>query len=242
MNGFTIYREYFDLVTLLPSKEEQGELVLAIWDYMFCDKEPETLNESQMKIFRNLKRPLDKSKKRSLSGSMTNSNNNQKENKNESKQNQNQNKNKSNKNQNEIKEETQQVVNVYGNDNVNVNNLKKIGYGEEKPLKADDSSLLLETTKKVVAYLNEKTSSNFRYSSNSTQTKINARLNEGYNLDNFIAVIDKKVKEWTGTEFEKYLCPETLFGTKFEKYLNQKEVKKQKANVFSEIAEEEGIF
>lgn len=230
MNGFTIYREYFDLVTLLPSKEEQGELVLAIWDYMFCDKEPTTLNESQMKIFRNLKRPLDKSKKRSLSGSMTNSNNNQEENKRESKQNQNQNKNKSNKNQNKIKKETQQVVNVYVNDNVNVNNLEKIGYGEEKPLKT------------IIDYLNEKTKSNFKYRAKATQQKINARLNEGYNLDDFIVVIDKKVKEWTGTEFEKYLCPETLFGTKFEKYLNQKEVKKQKANVFSEIAEEEGIF
>lgn len=104
-------------------------------------------------------------------------------------------------------------------------NLEKIGCGEEKPLKADDSSLLLETTKKVVAHLNEKTGSNFRYSSKATQTKVNARLNEKYTLDDFITVIDKKVKEWTGTEFEKYLCPETLFGTKFEKYLNQKETK-----------------
>lgn len=104
-------------------------------------------------------------------------------------------------------------------------NLEEIGCGKEEPLKADDSSLLLETTKKVVAYLNEKTDSNFRYSSKATQTKVNARLNEKYTLIDFITVIDKKVKEWTGTEFEKYLCPETLFGTKFEKYLNQKETK-----------------
>jgi hypothetical protein len=37
-------------------------------------------------------------------------------------------------------------------------------------------------------------------------------------------VIDKKTKEWLGTQFENYLRPETLFGTKFEGYLNQKDI------------------
>ena len=83
-----------------------------------------------------------------------------------------------------------------------------------------------KTIKEIIDYLNNKTSSKFKYSSKTTQTKINARLNEGYKLDDFIVVIDKKYAEWKGTEFEKYLCPETLFGTKFEKYLNQKETKK----------------
>lgn len=78
----------------------------------------------------------------------------------------------------------------------------------------------------IIDYLNNKTNSNYKYTTKSTQQKINARLNEGYKLDDFIAVIDKKYSEWLGTEFERYLCPETLFGTKFEKYLNQKETKK----------------
>ena len=34
-------------------------------------------------------------------------------------------------------------------------------------------------------------------------------------------MIEKKAKEWMGTEMEKYLRPETLFGPKFEGYLNQ---------------------
>ena len=55
-----------------------------------------------------------------------------------------------------------------------------------------------------------------------TRTAINARLNEGFTLDNFKTVIDKKCAEWIGTEYEKYLRPETLFGTKFEGYLNAK--------------------
>ena len=46
-------------------------------------------------------------------------------------------------------------------------------------------------------------------------------MNEGFNLDDFKRVIDIKVDDWRGTEFEKYLRPETLFGTKFENYLNQ---------------------
>jgi len=80
----------------------------------------------------------------------------------------------------------------------------------------------LDIIKNIVSYLNDKTESKFKYTTKSTQRKINARLNEGYKFDDFIAVIDKKYKEWKNTEFEQYLCPDTLFGTKFEKYLNQK--------------------
>ena len=78
--------------------------------------------------------------------------------------------------------------------------------------------------KEIINYLNSATSSNYRYQSKATQRLINARLNDGFTVDDFKAVIDKKTKEWKGTEMEKYLRPETLFGTKFESYLNQKKV------------------
>ena len=84
----------------------------------------------------------------------------------------------------------------------------------------------IDIIKQIIDYLNNKTKSKFKYTSKATQNKIIARLNEGYSLDDFIVVIDKKCDEWISTEFEQYLCPETLFGTKFEKYLNQKSVKK----------------
>lgn len=88
----------------------------------------------------------------------------------------------------------------------------------------------LNDIKQIVDYLNLKTKSKFKYSSKTTQTKIIARLNEGYTLDDFIVVIDKKTDEWLeDSEFSKYLCPETLFGTKFEKYLNQKVIKKSQS-------------
>lgn len=82
-----------------------------------------------------------------------------------------------------------------------------------------------EQISKIIEYLNNKLNSKYRSSTKSTKEKINARLKEGFTYDDFLCVIDKKYNEWKGTEFEKYLCPETLFGTKFEKYLNQKDGK-----------------
>lgn len=72
----------------------------------------------------------------------------------------------------------------------------------------------------VVAYLNEKAGTNYRATSKATARHIEARFNEGYTLQDFYTVIDKKVAEWKGGEMEKYLRPETLFGSKFEGYLN----------------------
>ena len=72
----------------------------------------------------------------------------------------------------------------------------------------------------IVSHLNEKAGTNYKASSKKTQSCINARLAEGFTLDDFKTVIDKKSDEWIGTEFEKFLRPETLFGTKFENYLN----------------------
>ncbi len=106
MNSFTIYVEYMDLITLLPKKRDQEELLFAICKYMLYGEEP-NLNDDQMKIFKNLKRPLDKSKNKS---------------KLKSKQNQNEIKSKSNENQNNNNFETHQDVdvdvNVYVNNNL----------------------------------------------------------------------------------------------------------------------------
>ncbi len=131
IKSYTIYSEYYDLITLL-SEEEQKDLFYAINKYMFEGVEIE-LTEKEKKIFNNLKRPLDASKKKSKNGSNTKSNKNQKKNKTTSNEEQNENKNKSSENQKEIKttsneetkEETHQDVYVYVNGNVNVNKLFK---------------------------------------------------------------------------------------------------------------------
>ena len=78
----------------------------------------------------------------------------------------------------------------------------------------------------AVEYLNSKAGTKYKSTSKNTTRHIQARLNEGYTLEDFKTVIDKKCSEWLNTDMEKYLCPETLFGSKFEKYLNQKIIHK----------------
>lgn len=74
----------------------------------------------------------------------------------------------------------------------------------------------------VTNYLNKKAGTKYKSSSKNTTKHIRARINDGYTLEDFKTVIDKKCSEWLNTDMEKYLCPDTLFGSKFEKYLNQK--------------------
>ena len=89
-----------------------------------------------------------------------------------------------------------------------------------------NNNILNNIYNSVIDYLNEKTerTGKEKYSSTSTKTQklIKARLREKYELEDFKTVIDKKCKEWLGTDMEKYLRPETLFGNKFESYLKQK--------------------
>lgn len=72
----------------------------------------------------------------------------------------------------------------------------------------------------VVSHLNEKAGTFYRATAARTKKVIHARLAEGFTLEDFVTVIDKKSAEWMGTDWEKFLRPETLFGPKFESYLN----------------------
>lgn len=90
---------------------------------------------------------------------------------------------------------------------------------------------------RVIEYLNSKTGKSYKATTKKTQSLIKSRLYEGFNEEEFFKVIDNKVSEWKGTEYEKYLRPETLFGNKFEGYLNQdfragtKEISKSNSNI-----------
>ena len=88
-------------------------------------------------------------------------------------------------------------------------------------VKEQKEQLDTQCIKEIVDYLNSKAGTKYRHSTTNTQKHIRARLAEKYTVDDFKTVIDKKVIEWKGTDMERYLCPDTLFGTKFEKYLNQ---------------------
>ncbi|MDO5375717.1 MAG: conserved phage C-terminal domain-containing protein [Staphylococcus rostri] len=75
--------------------------------------------------------------------------------------------------------------------------------------------------KDVIDYLNRQAGKQYKSTTKKNRTVIRARTDEGFTLDDFKRVIDNKVSEWKGSNMEKYLRPETLFGTKFEGYLNQ---------------------
>ena len=76
----------------------------------------------------------------------------------------------------------------------------------------------------IIDYLNQQTGRNYRNVSSNTRL-IEARLKEGYTVQDFKTVIDKKCFEWLrDPEMKQYLRPETLFSPKhFESYLNQSE-------------------
>lgn len=92
--------------------------------------------------------------------------------------------------------------------------------GKKKPEpKADKYAKEIED---VVLYLNEKADKHFLVRNGSTQKLIRARLEEGRSVGDFKTIIDNKVKQWLGTENDKYLRPETLFAAKhFDSYLNE---------------------
>ena len=79
----------------------------------------------------------------------------------------------------------------------------------------------------IIKYLNQKTRAHYKVNTPETIKHINARLKEGFTLENFKYVIDVKCAEWKGKftkdgkNCEDWLRPITLFGTKFESYLNQ---------------------
>lgn len=97
----------------------------------------------------------------------------------------------------------------------------------EKELEIDNKNCRLSdksstVISEIIDYLNQKTGKHFRKSIANTTRAINARIKEGFTVDDFKSVIDKKVIEWGKDDrMKQYLRPQTLFGTKFESYLNQ---------------------
>lgn len=75
--------------------------------------------------------------------------------------------------------------------------------------------------KEIIEYLNEQMNSRYRFDSPAIMQLVNQWLNQGYQVDDFKLVIDKKFLEWFGGDFQQHLTPGTLFGNKFEQYLNQ---------------------
>lgn len=75
----------------------------------------------------------------------------------------------------------------------------------------------------IVNHLNQRAGTHYKATTASTRKLIKARLKEGFTVDEFKLVIDKKCADWLNNrDMVQYLRPETLFGNKFESYLNAK--------------------
>ena len=82
----------------------------------------------------------------------------------------------------------------------------------EKEKISKNDLILKENIKCIIDYLNETINGHYRYNTKNTIRLIKARFKDGFILDDFYDVIDKKWKEWKGTKWEQYVCPDTLFS------------------------------
>lgn len=79
----------------------------------------------------------------------------------------------------------------------------------------------------IIKYLNKITGAKYKPDTPATVKCINARLKEGFNLEDFKYVIEVKWDEWKGKiskdgkNCEDWMRPITLFSPKFEGYRNQ---------------------
>lgn len=86
----------------------------------------------------------------------------------------------------------------------------------------------------IVAHLNQRAGTNYKASTANTRKLVKARLKEGFTVDEFKTVIDKKCADWLNNrDMAQYLRPETLFGPKFESYLNAKSMPQTRPNTYA---------
>ena len=92
----------------------------------------------------------------------------------------------------------------------------------KKPQKAKESKADKEAGE-VIDYLNIRTGSSYRATTEANIKPIRARLNDGFTVEDCKKVIDTKSGQWLNNpDMVKYLRPATLFSpSKFEGYLNE---------------------
>lgn len=106
----------------------------------------------------------------------------------------------------------------------------------------------------IIMHLNEVTGKNFSVGekmSDLSVSYIKKRLETGWTLEDFQYVHFVKAEEWLGTQFEKFLCPKTLYAdSHYEAYRNQRpkdafdnlpDVIKENAMLCEQMLREKGL-
>lgn len=221
MNIFDSYIEAGQ--KLKPS--ERKEYYCALVEYLAYGKEPERLKGSSDAIWTAIFPSLELSRKRSESGSKGGQ--------------------KKQANQELATKQNEDLLNSKTASKTEANtvaNGKANGVAKSKSNSKEDISSDISKKKgadlsaitEIVDYLNQAANTNFKASRKDTQSFINARIREGFTIDDFKTVIDGRVKAWANDpKMSDYLRPQTLFGTKFESYLNANSVKEVAKNEFA---------
>lgn len=233
-DSVVFYRSFYEAVKDLPP-EAFKESVQAILDYGLDDKPPDKQGTIAHTVFSLVRPQIDANNRRFKNGCKGGK---------EPNRNQTRTKAEPNRNQTVTKPEPNM-----SQDGTKPEPKEKCKGERRKEKKDNNKTIVSPPTSRgrpayqygeVVDYLNLRAGTRYRSTSEDTRKHIRARIDDGYSLDDFKAVIDHKVAEWKGTEWEKFLRPSTLFGSKFESYLNQREEpKKAKSTGFSNFLERE---
>lgn len=91
--------------------------------------------------------------------------------------------------------------------------------------KEKDKELDKDKEKDIIDDLNLVLGTSYKPNGKATRDAIQARLNEGFAVDDFKTVHRKMVRAWgADAKMCKFLRPYTLYSNKFESYLNYKEI------------------
>ena len=107
---------------------------------------------------------------------------------------------------------TQLNTNTLNTKELNTKVIKDIVQEQEEPIPYAE----------IITYFNEVAGTHYLLRGREIKRFIKARWNEGFRLDDFKTVLDKKTAQWKNdAKMSKYLRFETLFSNKFESYLNE---------------------
>ena len=116
----------------------------------------------------------------------------------------------------------QQTDNKRTTTNNNVKNIKNDKNNNNLYCSFDEELKINQIINTVIEILNIETDKKFSPDTKLTRKLIQDRLNDGYGLEDFKRVIEKKCDAWKSDPvMESYLKPSILFGPKFDEYLNE---------------------
>ena len=119
-----------------------------------------------------------------------------------------------------------QPSNQVGNQLSTKEMVTEIVQSDEKMVDQDSK----ESIRQVIDCLNSLAGTRYTYRNKLFNKLILGRLHDGFTVEDLQTVIKKKCDDWIGTEWEKYLTPETLFRpSKFESYLNARIIKNEES-------------